>query len=95
MTPRELQGKRVLVVGAGVSGASVVRYLHHQGIAFDLVDEKPLSKSLAPLLAESTVFDAFDAELFCNYNVLILSPGIPRTHPAVAAALHAGVACAR
>jgi UDP-N-acetylmuramoylalanine--D-glutamate ligase len=83
---------RVLVVGAGVSGASVVRYLHNQGIAFDLVDEKPLSKTLAPLLAESTVFDAFDAELFCNYDVLILSPGIPRTQPAVAAALHAGVA---
>jgi len=90
MTPRELQGLRILVVGAGITGASVIRYLHRQGIAFDLVEEKALPKSLEPLLRTAAVYASFEAQLFASYDVLVLSPGIARAHPAVVAALDAG-----
>lgn len=88
MDPRKLINKRVLIVGYGVTGASVARYLQRQSIAFDLADEcsEAVAQERAAQL-DCTVFNQFDADVFLQYDVLVLSPGVPRKHPAIQAAL--------
>jgi len=41
MKPEQLKTLRVLVVGAGVTGVSVMRYLHRHQVSFDVADENP------------------------------------------------------
>lgn len=92
MDPRELQGKRVLIVGYGVTGASVARFLASRKIAFDVADE--CSDETAQTLAVSLgckVHTRFELSLFSDYAVLILSPGIARATPSIVAALDAGI----
>ena len=97
MTPHELNNKRILVVGSGVTGLSVMHYLQQHEIAFDLADESladsslPDNNQLPDPLSPARVFNQFEAGLFCNYQVMIISPGVPRAHPAVAAAIAKGV----
>lgn len=92
MSPRELQDKRVLIVGYGVTGASVARFLASRDIGFDVADE--CDEDTAQTLAVSLgcqVHTRFELSLFSDYSLLVLSPGVPRAHSAVAAALEAGI----
>ena len=90
MTPHELQGKRILVVGAGLTGLSVVRHLHRHALPFSLAEQRELDESTRDLLQGAPVLQRFDADAFADFDVLILSPGIPRAQPALAAAIAAG-----
>jgi len=87
-----LKHKNVLVVGLGVTGASVVRFLQTHSVSFDVVDErsKP-SASLLEYLHGATIHSELDAQLCCAYDVLVISPGVPRSLPALRAALESGV----
>lgn len=92
MNPRELKDKRVLIVGYGVTGASVARFLSARNIAFDVADE--CDKDTAQTLAVSLgcqVHTCFDLALFKEYALLVLSPGVPRATPAIVDALAAGI----
>lgn len=91
MTPAQLQNRRILVVGAGLTGLSVVRFLRRQSLPFTLAHEGPLSDTASELLAGETILTQFDAAQFSAFDLLVLSPGIPRRQPAVAAAIAAGV----
>ncbi len=83
-----IKNKRVLVVGLGVTGESVVRFLHSNGVSFDVVDEKSTpSASLLQQLRQSDVHTQLNAELCCAYDLLIISPGVPRSLPALQAAI--------
>ena len=94
MKASALINKRVLVVGLGVTGLSVVRYLSREGVAFEVADENASDDALPDIPdipGKPVLHNSFTRELFCCFDVLILSPGIPRAHPAVAAALDAGI----
>ena len=74
MSPRELQDKRVLIVGYGVTGASVARFLAARDIAFDVADE--CDEDTAQTLAVSLgcqVHTRFELSLFSDYSLLVLS----------------------
>lgn len=92
-----LKQRRVLVVGCGLTGASVVRYLGRNGIAFDLVGQRACdelgkpSDGLDDWLQQGQVFDVLDEELSCAYDILVLSPGFPRASAPIVAALVADV----
>jgi len=92
MMPEILKDRRVLIVGCGVTGASVARFLYARDVPFDLVDEGVVpAQELAEELAQSAVFSVIDAALLKQYDVLVLSPGIARAHTAVSAAIKHGV----
>ncbi len=92
MHPRILKTKRVLVVGYGVTGASVVRFLQRQSVMFEIADQcEPAVAATRSEELSCWVHTQFDATLFKQFDVLILSPGIPRSHLAVVDALAAGV----
>ena len=121
MRTDELKGghARVVIVGCGVTGASVARHLARAGIDFDVADGAPdrraraLERALGahapdrrsrsarstrrsrarwtPLPRRARFGDdSLDAVADEGHDVIVLSPGIPRAHPAVRAALARG-----
>ena len=87
MQLEHIKQKRILVVGLGVTGESVVRFLNANQLAFDVVDERATpSEALLPHLTTSTVHDELSESLCCTYDVLVISPGVPRSLPALKAA---------
>ena len=90
MAIETLQGARILIVGTGVSGASAARFLHRRGLPFALVDERGVPAALAALAEPGGVHERLEAALLARFDVLVLSPGVPRAHPAVSAALANG-----
>ena len=86
----ELINKRILVVGLGLTGLSVARYLSREGIVFELADEKTTREALNEENLSVELHSNFTADLFCTFDIIVLSPGIPRAHPSIVAALAAG-----
>lgn len=84
-----------LVVGLGETGLSIARYLARQQLPFAVADNRVAPPGLAAFAAEFPAVQLhlgpFDATLFCSVNELLLSPGIPLSEPAIAAARAAGV----
>lgn len=86
---RILKDKSVLIVGLGKTGLSVARYLKTHGISFSAADGHADSdgvKRVVSLYPDVTVLESFEEKQFSGFDVLIVSPGVPLTHPAVQAA---------
>lgn len=94
MAISDLKNKKILVVGLGKSGLSVSFFLHRQSIAFDVADDREAPPGLIELnekIPNVQSFKNFDAALFCSYDILVLSPGLPLAMPAIQAAVASGV----
>lgn len=80
-----LDGKRILVAGAGVTGAACARALEKRGSVVTVVDEKVRS------LEGFSVINP-DGVDFSNFDLLLVSPGWREDHPVVLAARAARIA---
>ncbi len=84
-----------IVVGLGQTGLACARFLARRGVAVVVVDsraEPPMLRELQHQLpAVETRCGGFDAALFKQADMLVVSPGIPLSDPAIAAAMGAGV----
>lgn len=80
-----------LIVGLGITGLSVARFLARQGQQFVLADAAMASSRVAEIEREfphATVYVGdFDYAQWQGVSEIILSPGVPRDHPAVVAAI--------
>ena len=87
--------KRALVVGLGLSGLSSARWLVAQGYQVSVVDSRAQPPGLAALHAElpgiTVHTGSFDAALFRNPGLLVVSPGVSVHEPVIAAAIAHGV----
>lgn len=88
------QFDRVVVVGLGATGYSVVRYLHSQGIGVSVVDsrEQPL---LAKQLEDDyptivSFYGGLDCEAVTAADLLVVSPGLSLREPALQRAKYNG-----
>ena len=77
-------GKKILILGAGVTGLAVANSLSKRGAQISLADDKVLDAS------------GFEIALTNSYNVtdfdaLVVSPGWKNDHPILAAAIASGV----
>lgn len=85
----------VVVIGLGKTGFSCARYLAARGIDFMVVDTRdkppywPQLQSLVPEVEVRT--GPLDEHLLSQAKKLIVSPGMAISHPAIAAAVDAGV----
>jgi|GEM_PF-5017080 len=86
MKPAQLHNKKVLVVGLGVTGWSVVRYLQANDIEFAVAEQKADHAALGDI----QLYTEFDEAVFSAMDIIVLSPGVPRSLPAIAAAVNAG-----
>lgn len=99
-SPRTLPGDPArpgptVVVGLGKTGLSCVRYLARRGLPFEVLDTRAAPPGLEALGRElpgvEPVLGPLDPERLRRASRIVLSPGVPRRQPAVAAALAAGV----
>lgn len=79
-----LDGKRILVAGAGVTGAACARVLAKRGSIVTLVDDKVTSLDSFPVITPSSVD-------FSNFDLLLVSPGWRENHSVVQAARKAHI----
>lgn len=89
-----LNGKPVLVFGLGISGGALVKALKSTGISVVIGDDNP--QTLVEIKPSKGVEILSGRDLdFSTLGLLVLSPGIPLTHPephwSVVAAKEAGV----
>lgn len=91
----DLKGRNVLVVGLAVSGIPVVQALHRLGARItvnDLKEKTTLGESweiLSPLV--STWILGSHPDDVADYDLMVLSPGVPTDLPFIAAGRAAGV----
>lgn len=85
---------KIVVVGLGVTGVSVARYLAALGFDFVIADSREQPAGIAQLRDElggiAVLSGAFDVTLFSNATHLIVSPGIPLTEKTIAEAVKNG-----
>ena len=80
-----LDGKRILVAGAGVTGAACARALEKRGSHVTIVDERVTALEGFTVITPSRVD-------FANFDLLLVSPGWREDHPVVVAARAARIA---
>jgi len=94
-TPRRDAHAYTLVVGLGVTGLSVVRYLHRLGESMVVVDSRDIPPALNEL--KQSFGDVplhtgkFDKKLFVNAQRIVVSPGVSLTDAALQQARDNGV----
>lgn len=80
-----------LIVGLGVTGLSVARFLAKQGRRFMVADANISAQRLQEFCREFGEVTVFSGELdyakWSDVSEIVLSPGVPRSHPAIAAAI--------
>lgn len=96
MKQTEFTNKRVLVLGAGVSGISVAHILQQLGAHVILSDSKPADKidkdfSVLQAAGVTLALGNQNEELLDGIDYLVLSPGISIYIPLVAIALKRGI----
>lgn len=80
-----LDGKRILVAGAGVTGVACARALEKRGSVVTIVDEKVTELDGFAIINPASVD-------FSNFDLLLVSPGWREDHPVVLAARKARIA---
>lgn len=90
-TPQETQTlPETLVVGLGLTGLSVLRFLRARGVPVAVTDSRanpPGREALAADFADvPAALGGFDAEWFAQAHTLIVSPGVPVSEPLIEAA---------
>ena len=78
------ESKRVLILGAGVTGNAVAKTLIAHGALVDLVDENSNAHSAFSILNPKSI-------KVSDYSAVVVSPGWPRNHPLILKALAAGI----
>ena len=84
-----------IIIGLGQTGLSCARYLARKGCAFMLVDTRETPPGLELIREEFPDAELhcgeLDPELLCRASEILLSPGVAKDHPAIQAAVSAGV----
>lgn len=87
--------QHIVIIGLGVTGISVARYLTREGKTFSVVDSSLSAQALTGFKQEfpevHVVEGPLDYAQWGAVSQIILSPGVARDTPAVAAAIAAGI----
>ncbi len=92
---QDQQQGETLVVGLGVSGQSVLRFLARQGIALRVADTRLEPPSLRQMQDEYPQLEielgGLESAKDPSIDRIVLSPGVPRAHPAIQQAIADGI----
>jgi UDP-N-acetylmuramoylalanine--D-glutamate ligase len=92
----KLTEKKVLVLGLGLSGLAMARWLTRQGAQVSVADSRtqpPNAQALRSALPGVDLASGpFRAETFADVDLIAISPGVPVAEPRVQEALARGVA---
>jgi UDP-N-acetylmuramoylalanine--D-glutamate ligase len=91
----ELGGRNVLVIGLGLSGLSMARWLNRRGANVRVIDTRAAPPCALQLAAEMphvpVATGAFRRESFEGIDLMAVSPGVPMSEPSIAQAQRRGV----
>jgi UDP-N-acetylmuramoylalanine--D-glutamate ligase len=94
MMDMRYQGRRAVVLGLGMTGLSLARYLSRHGAAVRVADTRsdpPHRAALAAALPDVPVVTGeFSEVTFDAVDLIAISPGVAQNHPAIRAAVEAG-----
>lgn len=87
--------KLTAIIGTGITGVSVARFLAKQQQAFVLLDTRAAPPNLAALQAEfphvKVICGELQADVLLACHEIVVSPGVSVAHPALVQAREAGV----
>ena len=89
-----LNAKRIAVVGLGLSGLATVRFLLAHGVRPVLMDSRSKPAGLEQITADKVdgiYLGEFDANRLAQMDMIIISPGLATSHPAIRFAKAQGV----
>ncbi|WP_372625478.1 UDP-N-acetylmuramoyl-L-alanine--D-glutamate ligase [Arsukibacterium sp.] len=89
-----LNAKRIAVVGLGLSGLATVRFLLAHGVRPVLMDSRSKPAGLEQIAADKVdgiYLGEFDANRLAQMDMIIISPGLATSHPAIRFAKAQGV----
>jgi UDP-N-acetylmuramoylalanine--D-glutamate ligase len=90
-----LKGRNVVVLGLGLTGLALARWLDRRGAIVrvaDTRDDPPNAQALARELPGIEVESGpFSASTFAGADMIAVSPGVPKDQPAIAQAVAEGV----
>ena len=90
-----LKDKQVLVLGLGDTGLSALRWLQTQGANLSVADTRETPPGLDALNNEFSALTIttgpFDTQTFKGVDLVVISPGVPLSDPAIQAAIANGV----
>ena len=91
----ELKSKRVLVLGLGETGLSAVRWLATKGAVLSVADSRdnpPNVDDLARDMPQVAIYTGkFKAHILLDAELIVISPGVALSEPAVQAAMGHGI----
>ena len=91
----KLKNKKVLVLGLGETGLSALHWLQAQGAILSAADSRENPPNLESLIRRmpqvSIHTGAFKPEVFLSADLIVISPGVALSEPAVQAAIQAGI----
>ncbi len=91
----DLKAKRVLVLGLGETGLSVLRWLSKKGAvmsAADSRDNPPNIEDLRSNMPQVAIYTGkFRPEVLLDAELIVISPGVALSEPAVQAAIKQGI----
>ena len=91
----ELKDKKVLVLGLGETGLSALRWLQTQGAILSAADSRENPPSVDDVIRRMPQVivhtGAFKPEVFLQADLIVISPGVALSEPAVQAAIQAGI----
>jgi len=93
MNAKLFQGKRVAVIGLGLSGLATVRFLLKHSVKPVLMDTRLKVSGLEQIPADKVdgiYLGELDANRLAHMDVLVVSPGLDPKHPAIRFALAQG-----
>ncbi len=89
------KGKRILVLGLGISGMSMVRWLANRGAIVRVADTRLLPPFAGQLRSNFPDVDLhageLDEQVFAGTDVIAISPGVPLAQPLVKRARDQGI----
>ena len=90
-----IRNRTVVVLGLGITGLSAARWAARQGARVRVADTRAAPPCAAQLAVElpkvPIATGAFDDATFSGADLVVISPGLAKDHPAVAAAAKRGV----
>jgi UDP-N-acetylmuramoylalanine--D-glutamate ligase len=91
----QYDGRRAVVLGLGLTGFSLARHLAAHGAEVRVADTRPAppfaDRLAAALPRVPLVTGPFGAATFADADLIAISPGVAKDHPAIAAAVARGV----
>ncbi len=90
-----LKDKKVLVLGLGDTGLSALHWLERQGAILSVADSRvnpPSVDHVMKRMPQVQIYTgAFDSAMFRQADLIVISPGVAISEPAVQAAIQAGI----